>query len=731
MNNLTTNKKKYHELPKSRNKQNIYPVFYRVFNRYDSGIRFRLFDNYGDLKFINNQILKIRAMKTIEIKKMVLTNFKGLRNQEVIFDKNTNIYGDNGTGKTTLFDAFTWMLFGKDSNDRKDFEIKTLDQFNVVIPKIEHEVAAVILVDGVEINISRILTENWVKKRGSETTEFSGNKTEYYWDNVPMQQKDFQEKVSKILDESVFKLITNPLAFNALKWQDRRNVLIDIAGHISDADLAAGNSEYEKLVSQLTNDKSLADYQKQILASIKKAKEDLKGIPTRIDEASKSKPEVFNFINLKISLDMKEKALTKVNEAIENKSSAYDGQLDEINQKKVKANNLKSDIEIIENTTRTEIENGLKPDTSTLDSLKRNLETKKGELATSENGLSSLNSKVTSLKSQIEGVATNLINLRNEWGVENAKELTFNDNDFHCPTCKREFEAGDVEGKKTEMLTSFKTKKAEALAGINVRGSNLSLEKTSLETELKGVEDRIKSGNSFVETLKTEVKALEDKVAAETSKSNPREDVDKEVLHYNKLLENKDYQSKLQEWENLKLTITEVPVVDVSGLKEQRTLLSQEIDQLKNDLRNEDQIKTVDNRILALEEEEKTLAQQIADVEKTQFVIERFNKLKIDTLESKINEKFQFVKFRMFETQINGGEAECCDALINGVPFSDANTASKINAGLDIINTLCDHYQVTAPIFIDNRESIIQVIDIKSQLINLIVSEKDKKLRVA
>ena len=670
-------------------------------------------------------------MKTIQIKQISLTNFKGLRNQVINFEKNTDIYGANGTGKTTIMDAFLWMLFGKDSTDRKDFEIKTLDKFNVAIPKIEHEVSAVILVNDIEIQVSRILKENWVKKRGSETTEFSGNVTEYYWDGVPMQQKAFQEKVSMILDETVFKMITNPLAFNALKWQDRRNVLIDIAGHISDADLAAGNSEYEKLVSQLTNDKSLADYQKQILASIKKAKEDLKMIPARIDEVSKSKPEVFDFVNLKISLGLKEKALTKVNEAIENKSSAYDGQLDEINQKKVKANNLKSEIEIIENNTRTEIENSLKPDTSTLDSLKRNLETKKGELATSENGLSSLNSKVTSLKSQIEGVATKMTALRSDWTGENARELTFNDNDFHCPTCKREFESGDVEGKKTKILTSFKTKKSNVLADINTRGANLKSEKETLETELKGIEDRIKSGNSFVETLKTEVKALEDKVAAETSKSNPREDVDKEVLHYNKLLEDKDYQSKLQEWENLKLTITEVPVVDVSDLKEQRTLLSQEIDQLKNDLRNEDQIKTVDNRILALEEEEKTLAQQIADVEKTQFVIERFNKLKIDTLESKINEKFQFVKFRMFESLINGGEAECCDALIDGVPFSDANTASKINAGLDIINTLCEFYQVTAPVFLDNRESIVNIIKCDSQLINLIVSEKDKKLRVA
>jgi hypothetical protein len=137
----------------------------------------------------------------------------------------------------------------------------------------------------------------------------------------------------------------------------------------------------------------------------------------------------------------------------------------------------------------------------------------------------------------------------------------------------------------------------------------------------------------------------------------------------------------------------------------------------------------VDNRIADLEQEEKTLAQQIADVEKVQFVIERFNKLKIDTLESKINEKFKFVKFRMFETQINGGELNAVKLLLTEFLLS-ANTASKINAGLDIINTLCEHYQLPHQFFIDNRESIIQV-DIQSQLINLIVSEKIKKLSVA
>lgn len=662
-------------------------------------------------------------MKTIQIKSISLINFKGLRNHTINFDKNTNIYGDNAKGKTTIFDAFTWALFGKDSTDRKDFELKTLDKNNVVIPKIDHEVAAIIIVDNEEIAIRRILKENWVKKRGDLETVFSGNVTEYYWNDVPMQQKDFNFKVSAILDESVFKMITNPLAFASLKWQDRRAALMKIAGEVSDADLAQGNSEYEKLLSQLSNDKTLEDYRKQIAASVKKAKEDIQKIPIKINEAYKNCPEPFDFVNLKISLDLKQKTLTKVNDDIENKSSAYDSQLAEINQKKLKANNLKSEIEIIESNTQTEIENSLKPDTSAFDAAKRNWEIKKGELATSKNSLNTLSIKVNSLQSHIEESDTRLSNLRKEWEKENAKELTFNDEDFHCPTCKREFESGDVEGKKTELLTNFKTQKAQKLSEINTRGANIINEKTALETELETIKGTIETGTKHIQALETEVETLESQVEIEQSKTNPSQEVDKTFLVANKLLENSVYQFKKQELEKVQSNIEEFPVVDVSELKEQREELTKDIYFLQQKISNEELIKKVDKRIEDLKQEEKTLAQQISNVEKEQFVIENFNKLKIDTLESRINEKFHFVKFRMFETQINGGESECCDALIDGVPFSDANTAAKINAGLDIINTLCDFYQVTAPIFIDNRESIVKLIPCESQIVNLIVWE--------
>lgn len=671
-------------------------------------------------------------MKTIQILEISLINFKGLRNQKIMFNKNTDIFGANGTGKTTIMDAFLWMLFGKDSTDRKNFEIKTLDQFNVAIPQIEHEVSAVILVDDVRIEISRILSEMWPKKKGSDVAEFSGNKTEFYWDGVPMQEKTFQEKVSTILDETVFKMITNPLAFNAMKWQDQRNVLVDIAGTISDEDLAAGNSEYQKLIAELTNGKTISDYEKQILASIKKAKEDLKMIPARIDEVSKSKPESFDFAHLKVGLSLKEKDLKKIDDSIQDKSSGFDTLLAEVNQKKVKANGIKSDIESIEANAWRESKQKNTPDTSVLDGLKRNLETKEADLKTFQNGLTSLESKSKTIQSQIETIDSQLEVKRNLWTVENAKELTFNDDDFHCPTCKRDFESGDVESKKAEMLESFKKTKADKLSEIQRQGKVQGEEKTALESELSALKDRINKGIDEVTKLKEEINGeLVPRIQIEERKITPTEAVDENAVYEQLLASNSQYQDKKIELRNILATIEEVPKVDISELQIQRSAIVQEIDSIKSTLRNEDQIKAVDDRVKVLEQEQKDLAQQIANVEKTQFVIERFNKLKIDTLENKINEKFKFVKFRMFKSQINGGETECCDALIDGVPFSDANTASKINAGLDIINTLCEFYRVTAPIFIDNRESIIDVIGIESQLINLIVSGGDKKLRVA
>src|SRR5690606_25619917 len=174
----------------------------------------------------------------ILLKKLTLTNFKGIRSFKVDFnEETTNILGRNEAGKTTLMDSFLWLFFGKDSTDRKDFEIKTLDENNRPYHKLDHEVSLVFDVDGQIIVPRRTLREKWVTKRGERNEVFSGHETHFFWNDVPCKAEEYAAKVSGLLNEGVFKLITNTTYFNALKWQERRQVLLSIAGNISDTEV--------------------------------------------------------------------------------------------------------------------------------------------------------------------------------------------------------------------------------------------------------------------------------------------------------------------------------------------------------------------------------------------------------------------------------------------------------------------------------------------------------------
>lgn len=672
-------------------------------------------------------------MKTIQIIEISLLNFKGIKSQKITFDKNTDIHGANGTGKTSIADAFTWLLFGKDTTDRKDFEIKTLDQNGKVIPMIDHEVSASLLVDGESLTIKRVLKENWVKKRGNEEREFSGNITELYWNDVPMSVTEFTKKVNDVLNEQVFKMITSPNYFNSIKWQDRRNLLIDIFGEVSNEDVAKGNTAFQKLLEKLTQGKSLEDYKNQILASVKKAKEDLKNIPSRIDEVFRGKPEAQDFEALEKELSEKQISLNKVDAEISDVNKAYDSKLEAQRGLKLNVNNLKSEIEIIEQNAKKEAENRLKPDTSILDNLVKQKIDKEQELQSFENAIKTLKSKKEGIASQIASTEKQMEDKRQQWHDENAKVLDFKEDDCTCPTCKQSLPAGDIETKKSQAITNFNTAKLAKMRSIESEGQNLASQKDNLIAELTTIDSRIETGETSITSAKTQLQDIIDKIDLENSQSSTGglELQSIEIIIESLLSSNNSYQEKLLELNAVESSIDDIPTVNSSELIEKRKSLVDEIDSLKSKLQSKAQIEAAEKRIEELQNEEKTLAQQIANVEKEQFVIENFIKAKVDALENVVNSKFKFVKFKMFDEQINGGLRETCEVMVNGVPYSDANTASKINAGLDIINVLSEHYQISAPIFIDNRESVTELIQCESQIINLIVSALDSQLRVA
>ncbi len=669
-------------------------------------------------------------MNNVQLKRLSVLNFKGLRNLSINFDNNTNIFGDNGTGKTTIFDSILWLLFGKDSTDRKDFELKTLDSDNNVIPKIDHEVEGDFLVNSEPVRLKRVFREKWVKTKGALESEFSGNETLYYWNDVPMSQKQYNEKVGEIIDEKVFKLITSPSAFNSLKWQDRRDVLVKIAGEVSDADLAAGNEEYIALVAQLTN-KSLEEFKKQIAATIKKAKDDIKMIPTRIDEVERSKPDSVNALEINTVIKAKESQIENIENQLLDKSKAFDEVINLRNANQDEIFKLARKVNTIVFEIAERAKNEANSGDSNADQILKQINDKKSnELQPAEQKIVRLKSEKSTLENNISNYEKSIKEKRELWEVENAKNFIFSEDNAVCPCCERVLDASRIENQKAELQTKFNANKKSILDGINADGKAISEKKNNAVAELSEVDLRIASGESFISSVKESITSLESDY--ESAKSNSETKVSVEDLIEKYTSENTELPTLKSQIATLEAKVFELPDANANNdLRTQKQTINSEIQVLRDSLKANDQINAADIRIKELQKEESMLAQSIADVEKTQYVIENFIKLKIDTIEDRINEKFSFVKFRLFKTQINGGVEECCDALINGVPFTDANTASKINAGIDIINSLCEFYNVSAPIIIDNRESVVKLIDSPSQIINLFVSPEDKKLRIA
>ena len=156
----------------------------------------------------------------MKINELILRNFKGIKKLTLKFNGNTKIEGLNGAGKTTVFDALTWLLFDKDSFGSAQFEVKPIGS-----KMLETSVEA--LIDN--FRIKKVLKELWVKKRGSSTKEFSGNTSEYFFENMELsiKKKDYQNNINQLIDENIFKMITNPLEFNRLHWTEQRKILIE------------------------------------------------------------------------------------------------------------------------------------------------------------------------------------------------------------------------------------------------------------------------------------------------------------------------------------------------------------------------------------------------------------------------------------------------------------------------------------------------------------------------
>lgn len=648
-------------------------------------------------------------MQQVRINRLKLSNFKGVKDFTLeVNSADIKVYGDNATGKTTLFDSFLWLLFDKDSQNKKDFQIKTLENGKAK-SMLDHEVECGLSVDNQPMTLRKVYREKWTKTRGSNTKEFSGHETDYFIDGTPLKKSEYNKRIEAIMNEEVFKLLTSPTYFNEqMKWQDRREILLRVCGEVSNMEIFQSNNELKGL-ELILKGKSLEDFKKTINARRKKINEELEMIPVRVDEITKSIPEGDG------NIPALQKEMADVNTEIE-ELQAQVSAIKNGNAILTEEGELQKAENALQNLKR-DLESGSKDEVY---HLRAKVQEEKSNLQTFESRKRGAESQLQFNRDNVQRIEMTLMDLRNQWNRLN-KEAFTHEVECECPTCGQELPEEKVTAAKEKALAQFNAKKSEELRKLKQEGEKRGTEQKKYKNEIERLQKEIDDLEAQIADKQKALAKLQDELQ---KAENSVQDIEGNQEYTDLQMKAAYIRSDIAE---LKYKADEAVMdlqSDIAQLKVKRDAIQTEIAVYAN----------VDNlkaRIQELTDQEELLAAEHEKLEHQLFLTDEFIRAKVKIMEERINAKFKYARFKLFETQINGGLQEVCETTYGGVPYgSGLNNAARINIGLDIINTLSEYNGIQAPIFVDNAEAVTKLIDTDSQLVSLIVSEPDKQLRV-
>ena len=683
-------------------------------------------------------------MKSIKLRSIKMENFKGAKERTIVFGEQTKICGANATGKTTIFDAFTWLLFGKDSLGSAKFDIRPLDKDGKMIDNLEISVEAVISVDDEEYALKKVQKQKWVKKRGTNITEFQGNVNEFEINGYPKSEKEFKQFISGMIDEKIFNLVTNPVAFTSLPWKEQREILMQFVGTCTDVQIA---EEYGEKFLILIPELKIASTD-DILKKYTKAKNTLNKemieIPARIDEVSKQLATVDVGV-LEVEKAAKEVALKKVEDELSSGST----NVVEINAKREQVMQLKMDRSDVQNRESTILMEKRRKAVFEYNEVEEKLTFLKKQA-------DSITFDIETSERQKERAENDKKKFADEWKREKASafpemkpfpeytplpELT--EDDLICPTCGqslpkevREKRISDYEERKKNDEERYKKSKAEYeeryISDKEKFEKNRENNLKSITEKGQKAADNIREYQKIINDKQQELEAVNAEIAKFEETLKEKEEIIDSIPAVADMSKNEEYQKISEQILMLENEIEEMSkeTVGKTELEAKKAVLRDEISDIIAKIKSVDNSK-VKERIAELEKEKTEVGQNIAEQEQMIDLTEEFIRAKMNRISSVINEKFKVVSFRLFENQINGGLREVCECTVNGVPYSSLNNGHRIISGLDIIRSLSELNNVSCPIFIDNAESIneFNVPDMDSQMIFLEVTD-NRELKV-
>ena len=641
-------------------------------------------------------------MTEIKIKRLSLENFKCHKSLTLEFNGgNASIYGDNASGKTSVYDALTWLLFGKDSqgNGEKNIEIKPLDASGEVKDHLAvTAVEAVLDVNGEEVTLRRTYKEVWTTKRGSSQASYDGNTSEYYVDGVPCKKNAFQDKVNELVSEDTFRMLTSVSYFaNSISWQERRAALFDVAGVMDDSAILASSDQFIPLVDSMGR-LSLEDYKKKLLAEKRKFVGAKTEIPARISECQKTIEDVqcLDFAKAKAQVEALQATLNGVSEqivAIEHDNAA--------DQKRMEIREAQLELTSLENENKAYMARQ-RAGAVDVDRLRYELSILTQRKSRTEQALAHEREYLVSCDKSIT-------RSREQWISTNMEVFTGG----NCVTCGQQLPADKLQKAKD----SFESRKKNRLAEIEESANSFKAAKAQAEDRVKRYETDIQQMEADIQAKQQEITAAEANVVEVVSMDGYEDrwmDINNRILALSGELAD----------------IRDKSIDVLKKLRDEKAEIQAAISQQMATVNKESLLDYSRQRVEQLREDAKNAAECLEAIEKMLFLMDEYSRYKTRFVEDSINGLFRIARFRLFREQANGGIEDRCDVVYEGVPYISVNNGMKINLGIDIINTLSMAYGVKVPLFVDNAESVTKLETCGSQIIRLVVSENDKELRV-
>lgn len=634
----------------------------------------------------------------ILLKSLDLVHFKCFNVLHLDFHEGVNnIYGENAAGKTSVYDALTWLLFNKDSAGGARPDIKPHHAPAGTMP----EVTAVLEVDGEPIKLRKVLREKWEKPRGSSIERYAGDTRDYYIDDVPLAENEYKRRIAELIDERQFKLLTDVWAVTkGMHWKDRRTLLAEICGLPEDKQLLAAAPQFAEL-NEKVGRWTVDEYKSVLMKQRKDMNANLNTLPVRVDECSRMVAELE-------SLDFA--AAHSESDRLQAERERVQGELVKLTNNTLSAQ-ARNELGALQNQLRElEAENN-----AHLASQRVLVEDKTAELhralSDRKQAVERLQRTIDHEKQYIADGETRLNDYRARWRAIDAEEFT----ETVCPTCHQPLPAEQV------------AEAREAFAAYQQQRKGTLLEDSKLVKQgIAAAQERLASAETALKTAKDEVQ----KVRIALDGYTPPVEITPENLP--------DYDRRKGAILTL-IADADKRIDRMTGDTEQErrrletALSAVTAEKLRHDavLAKEQTLADTRRRIADLQAEQRTAAAEVEQMDRLIAMCEEFTRYRVQAITENVNSRFRLTRWRLFTEQVNGGLADCCEPMdSNGTAFEGTNNAMKINIGMDIIDTLSAHFGRRVPLFVDNAESVTHLQPIGSQVVRLVVSEQDKELRI-